>query len=100
MCFNSILPVIPITIGAISGTLMAFMISMLVEKHFKLLTKFLVSIGRETYIIVVFSQIIIMSVNQYLTHNILVKYGLLIFLLIVIKYFKDAVNCFCKTKLL
>ena len=40
MCFNSILPVIPITIGAISGTLMAFMISMLVEKHFKLLTKF------------------------------------------------------------
>ena len=41
-----------------------------------------------------------MSVNKYLTHNFFVKYGLLILILIVIKYFKDAVNCFCKTKLL
>ena len=60
MCYNSILPVFPLTIGAVSGTLMVFMLSMFIEKYLQNVTKILIVIGRETYIVVAFSQITIM----------------------------------------
>lgn len=54
MCFNGILPVMPLTIGALSGTLMVFYISMLIERHLPMVTNVMTAIGRETYIIVAF----------------------------------------------
>lgn len=47
------------------------------------------AVGRETYIVVAFSQIIIMTINQYITHSAPVKYSILIVLLVAIKYGKD-----------
>lgn len=100
MCYNSILPVIPLTIGAVSGTLMVFMLSMFIEKHLQNVTKILIVIGRETYIVVAFSQITIMLFNEYFKFNSLVKYSLLVVVLIIIKYAKDGVNKLFKTKIL
>ena len=100
MCFNTILPIFPITIGALTGTLMVFMISMLIEKNLKVLSTILVVIGKETYIILAFSQVIIMLLNEYFHLNIAVKYIILVIILIALKYIKDGVNLMLKTKLL
>ena len=100
MCFNSILPIIPLTIGALSGTLMVFYISMLIERHLPMVTNVMTAIGRETYIIVAFSQIIIMSINHLYPMNVALKYGLLAVLLVLLKNIKDVVNKLLKTKIL
>lgn len=100
MCFNSILPIVPITIGALAGTLMVFMMSMLIEKYSKVLTRVFVAIGKETYIILAFSQITIMLLNEYFHLNVAVKYAILVVVLIALKYAKDGVNRMLKTKLL
>lgn len=100
MCFNGILPVMPLTIGALSGTLMVFYISMLIERHLPMVTNVMTAIGRETYIIVAFSQIIIMSINHLYPMNVALKYGLLIVLLVLLKNIKDVVNKLLKTKIL
>lgn len=100
MCFNSILPIIPLTVGALSGTLMVFYISMLVERHLPMVTNVMTAIGRETYIIVAFSQIIIMSINYFHPMNVALKYGLLVVLLVLLKNIKDVVNKLLKTKIL
>lgn len=100
MCFNSILPIIPLTIGALSGTLMVFYISMLIERHLPMVTNVMTAIGRETYIIVAFSQIIIMSINYLHPMNVALKYGLLVVLLVLLKNIKDVVNKLLKTKIL
>lgn len=100
MCFNNIIPVLPLTIGAISGTCMVFMFSMLIEKYSKVLTHTLVAVGKETYIIVAFSQITIMLLNEYFQLNVAVKYALLVCVLVVLKYAKDGINKLFKTKIL
>ena len=100
MCFNSILPIIPLTIGALSGTLMVFYVSMLIERHFTKMASVVAAIGRETYIIVAFSQIIIMSINHLYPMNVALKYGLLVVLLVLLKNIKDIVNKLLKTKIL
>lgn len=100
MCFNGILPVMPLTIGALSGTLMVFYISMLIERHLPMVTNVMTAIGRETYIIVAFSQIIIMSINYLYPMNVALKYGLLVVLLVLLKNIKDVVNKLLKTKIL
>lgn len=100
MCFNGILPIIPLTICALSGTLMVFYISMLIELHLPMVTNLMTAIGRETYVIVAFSQIIIMSINHLYPMNVALKYGLLVVLLVVLKNIKDVVNKLLKTKIL
>lgn len=100
MCFNNIIPVLPITIGALSGTCLVFMLSMLIEKYSKALTCVLVAIGKETYIIVAFSQITIMLLNEYFQLNVAIKYGLLVCVLIALKYAKDGINKLFKTDIL
>lgn len=100
MCFNRIIPILPITIGAVSGTLFVFQLSMLCEKYFKSLAKVFISIGRETYIIVAFSQITIMLLNEYFHFNVALKYGLLVLVLVALKYMKVAINRLFNTKIL
>ena len=74
MAWNNITPVIPLTIGAVSGTIMVFMLSSLIEKKCKTLSKILSSVGKETYIVVAFASAIILMINQYFILNPLVKY--------------------------
>lgn len=92
MAWNHIVPIIPIIIGAIAGTLFIVFISRLIEKYFKSISQILQAIGRETYMILAFSQVIIMGINRYCSINVLVKYILLIAILVVAKYIKDFVK--------
>lgn len=92
MYINRILPVVPLTIGALSGTIMTFMCSSIMVKRAKHISRTLIKIGRETFIVVAFSQIIIMSFNKFITDNSVIKYLSLIIILIGIKYLKDYVK--------
>lgn len=70
---------------------MVFVLSSYIAKYMKLVSNVLQAVGKETYIVVAFSQIIIMSFNQYITHSAPVKYSMLIVLLAAIKFAKDGV---------
>lgn len=63
ICANIVLPIIPLTIGSITGTFMVFAISTLICRYTQFVSGLLTIVGRETYIIVAFSQIIIPFVN-------------------------------------
>ena len=84
MCINDIMPVIPITIGAVGGTFAVFSLSCLINVKTKKLSRLFCVIGQHTFVVVAYSQIIIMLINQYLTRNFLVKYLLLIFCLVAV----------------
>jgi hypothetical protein len=92
MAWNQILPIIPITIGAISGTLMIFILSGYIDRHSSYLSSLLQSIGKETYIIVAFSQVIIFYLNRYFSLVFPLKYLILVMLLIIVKMCKDCAN--------
>lgn len=92
MCFNRISPIIPLVIGAISGTLMMFTFSSYVANYTYKCSQFLQSVGRNTYVVVAFSQISIMLLNKYFSLNVFIKYGLLVFILMLICLLKDAIN--------
>ena len=98
MAWNNITPVIPLTMGAVSGTIMVFMLSSLIEKKCKTLSKILSSVGKETYIVVAFASAVIMMINQYLTHNIIIKYISLIFMLLIMCNVKNKINQKIKIK--
>lgn len=100
LCFNSILPILPLTIGAIAGTIMVFMVSSWIDKHLKFVSRMLQSVGKETYIIVAFSQIVIMLLNEYYTLHTILKYLILLLSLVVLKYIKDGVNKRAKVNIL
>lgn len=99
MAWNNITPIIPLTIGAISGTLMVFMLSSLLENKSKMLSRILSSIGKETYIVVAFASAIIMMINQYFTLNVSVKYLIMIIVLYCSTKAKKFVNSKCGIKL-
>ena len=92
LCFNKILPLAPLLIGAITGTIMTFAFSILVEKLLPHVSALLESIGRETFVIVAFSQIIIVLLNDHLTLNAIYKYTILFIVLAVIAYAKNIIK--------
>lgn len=92
LCFNKILPFIPLFCGAIVGTILIFKISVLIVRYISFLAEILGFIGRETYIIVAFSQIIIVLLNDYFLLNIFVKYILFIFIMGIILYIKSLIK--------
>lgn len=100
LCFNLILPFLPLTIGALAGTLMIFMISSWIDKHLKYVSIMLQKVGKETYLIVAFSQIIIMLLNEYFSLNVVLKYSVLLLTLVALKYIKDGVNKLAKANIL
>lgn len=83
MAANQIVPVVPLSIGALSGTMMLLSFSKIIEKYSSLLTRALSSIGRETYVIMAFSQIIILCLNHYTTWNSALRYAVLIIVLFI-----------------
>ena len=100
LCFNSILPFIPKFVGAISGTLMVFLLSSYIAKYTKVCSRALQAVGHETYVVVAFSQIIIMLLNQYFTLNAALKYGILVIVLVLLVNLKNTINRALKFKLL
>lgn len=99
MSRNQCLPLIPLTLAAISGTIFMTSVSYLMDKHVGWLSGIIQSIGKETFSILAFSQIIIMILNKYFLLNAIFKYCILITALICIKYLKDAVVHLYKTEL-
>jgi hypothetical protein len=57
-------------------------------------------VGKETYLIVAFSQIIIMLLNEYFSLNLVLKYSVLLLTLVALKYIKDGVNKLAKANIL
>lgn len=92
MAWNNINPVIPLTIGALSGTAMIFTFSSYLSKYTDILSYVLKAVGKETYIILAFSQIIIMLMNNYISSNTIVKYTTLILVLVALSFIKERVN--------
>ena len=100
IAFNKITPVIMITVGALSGTVMAFIISSYIEKYTSIVSRVLQFIGRETYLVLAFSQVIIILLNIYVTTIPFIKYPLLVIVLCMLKYLKDYTNKVINFKLL
>lgn len=100
MCFNNIIPISFLTVGALAGSLFVFMTSSFIALQIKPLAAFLSFIGKETFIFVAFSQIVIILLNYYFTFNAGVKYLLLFVILLILKYIKDGVNMIFQRKVL
>lgn len=100
MAWNNIIPVIPITAGAFSGTALIYIISVIIEKHFAFISRILQNIGKETFVIMAFSQIIVMILNKLTNIGVAEKYILLALMLILIVYVKNSINKLFKTRLL
>jgi len=92
MASNHILPIIPIVVGAIAGTFMVFSISTFIAKYAKTMSKCLGAIGRETFMILAFSQIIIMALRHYTPLGGILRYIILIVTLLCLKFLKDRAN--------
>jgi len=91
MVRNECLPLIPLSIGAVSGTYFIISVSKFIETKTRYISKTLQLIGRETFIILSFSQVFIMALNKFFVLNGLVKYALLVVAMIAVKLIKDMV---------
>lgn len=100
MASNKITPVIITSIGACAGTAMIFTFSSYITKYTKYSSQILQGIGRETYLVLALSQIIIILLNQYFTFNSVTKYAMLVIILFVLKYVKDTINVLIGKKIL
>ena len=99
MAANQIIPVVPLTVGALSGSMMLLIFSKLIEKYSSFVTKALSAIGRETYVVLTFSQIIILFLNHFTTLGSTLRYAVLIMILVVITFLKNRVNYLIGEKL-
>lgn len=92
MAWNNILPVLPLTIGAVAGTLMMFSLSVYIEKYSAYATKWLSKIGQETFVVVAFSQIIMMVMIQHTSWSSLIRYPILAVSLVSIVVIKNIIK--------
>ncbi len=91
MAYNHVYPTSIKTIAALSGTAMLFTLSSYIEKYTQFLSRILQSIGKETYLILAFSQIIIVVMKHYFEWNSIIRYFLLIVVLLMLKLLKDQI---------
>lgn len=92
MSWNTINPVVLITIGALAGTYLVFGVSSIIDRQFLKIAKFLKIVGKETYVLLAFSSIIPSTLRLYLDLNGGGIYAISIVLLIVIVYLKRYIN--------
>lgn len=92
MARNQCIPIAPITISAITGTMFIALISIITDRYASRISTILQAIGKETFIILSFSQIIILSFNKFFDMNVVIKYILLILILFVAKIIKDLIS--------
>lgn len=55
MAWNNIIPVIPLTIGAIAGTFMIFTLSSFIVRYYSMGSSLFQHVGKEIFVIVAFS---------------------------------------------
>ena len=96
MAWNKITPILILTIGACAGTAMIFTLASYIEKYTKITSQVLQAIGKETYLILAFSQITIVLLNHYFALNSIIKYVILTVVLVALKYIKEGINKFKK----
>ena len=89
MAWNKCTPIIPLTIGALCGSLLFFCISKYIEKKCSIITRLFTSIGKETFVILSFSQITIRYLNEYFAMPFYVKYSILVIVLMLIVSLKS-----------
>ena len=99
LCYNSILPLIPILAGIIGGCAMAFAASMLIGKYSKWTSIVFSRIGRNTYEIMALSQAVIMVINHYFICSVITKYVLLASILFLVVILRNVIEGkFAKTE--
>lgn len=91
LAWNSITPVVLLTLGAVAGTVMMFTFSSYLTK-IQWLSRILQAIGKETFIIMAFSQIIIIALNQYTALGSIPRYCILVVLLLFLARLKKQIN--------
>ena len=89
MCSNTIIPVVPITIAAIAGTLFISILSVGITKYMRVLTKCLQKIGNETFLILAFAEIIIVYINHFFDFTPIEKYLILGIALLTLYILKE-----------
>lgn len=100
LAWNLITPIIPLTLGAITGTLMVFRLSVWIRNASTMFSNIFTKVGRETYVVVAFSQVTVMCINYLFTLNPLLKYAILVIVLILLKHLKDGINRLVRIKIL
>ena len=99
LAWNVIIPVSTLTIAALSGYVMLATIASYISKCPSWIWKFLERMGKDTFVIMAFSQIIIVGLNKYFSINVITKYvcfAVLLSLIIVLK--NKMAYCIRKTK--
>lgn len=94
MAWNTINPVVFITIGAFAGTYMIFGISSVIIKYLKKSSIILSWIGKETYVILAFSSIIPSTIDVMCPMNVALKYLITFLLLYMLILTKRKINKF------
>ncbi len=107
MFLNRILPIFPQTIAALVGTYMVFSLSKLIDKAkvknpiIAFIPRILQIVGKETFIVVAFSQLIIRMINEYFILNSIIKYLVLVVILCLLGVVKNKIVkllCIVQTK--
>lgn len=91
LAWNRILPVSVLTLGAVAGTVMTFMASSYLTKM-PLAANVLAAIGKETFVVLAFSQILCLTISHYYPCNKIIEYGLMFGLLFIIVLIKNGIN--------
>ena len=77
MAWNQILPVSILTVGAVSGTFMVFILSSYISKYTSFISQVFQAIGKETFIILAFSQVLGPIVQFFMPCNKIIEYELM-----------------------
>ncbi len=99
LAWNCILPVSVLTLGAVAGTVMMFMVSSYLTKML-LVANVLAAIGKETFVVLAFSQILCIAISHYYPCNKIIEYGLMFGLLFIIVLIKNGINILIGRKVL
>lgn len=98
MAFNSVLPIVPKIVAALCGCYCVEKVSVFIAKKMGYVSKIFKEIGKETYIILAFSQIIIFSSNAFFKIGIAPKYALMVVILVSIVGVKNILTNIAKNK--
>lgn len=94
LAFNCILPIIPLLITAVAGSMMVLCFSEIITMKPKFAQVWIV-IGRNTMTILAFSQCLIMIFNHYFILNPLLKYGMLSLALFILTKLETIIRQIC-----
>ena len=92
MAWNSITPLVPKTIGAVSGTVMIFVLSVFIEKKSVWISKVLQLIGKETYVIMALALILCYAIDAIFPCNKIIEYVIVFLCLVWFALLKNMIN--------